>query len=87
MRKYCLTNEQKRTYSIYNDVGDLIYVRTIEDPLFLFCDKGHQFARVQTGGGDMVLVPAPGLIRRDDRVIGYCEVTWVPRDKANPCSF
>jgi hypothetical protein len=87
LNEYELTGETARTYDIYDRDGEEVNSVTIENPQRLYCGKGHRFHRVLNQSGVMILCCAPGPIIIDDKIVGYCELSWMPKNSENPCAF
>ena len=86
-----ISGEKSRIYKILANGADggCIHEIFIKNPLKLFYYPGgdHAFHRI-FDGITMYLAPAPGFIWGScGRITGYCEVTWEPKDKNNPCAF
>ena len=86
MKEYDITNEEYRHYTIYS-VDGIAHGIHITNPVSLFYESGHQFHRVWDGSV-VTLAPAPGpLLNEADKVIGWVELSWCPKDKNNPVAF
>lgn len=85
-----ISGEKSRTYRIFTTAGEgIIHEIHIRNPRKLFCYKGggHAFHRI-FDGITMYLAPVPGFIWGScGKITGYCEVTWEPKDKNDPCKF
>ena len=84
-----ISSEKSRTYRILATDEGVVNEIFIKNPikLFLYTDGGHAFHRI-FDGVTMYLAPVPGFIwGACGKITGYCEVTWEPKDKNNPCKF
>jgi len=81
-----VSGEKSRQYNIYGCGEGLIHSVHISSPKKVFFGKNHTFHRI-FDGKIVQLVPAPGFIFKNDRIIGFCEVNWEPQDKKNPVQF
>jgi hypothetical protein len=78
-----LTGESARRYLVYA-AGELIFQRVFQSPVAVFCGPGHAFHRVLGVNGDVTLVPAPGPVVKDGKIVGFCLVAWTPKDLNSP---
>ena len=84
-----ISGEKSRTYTIYRCGKGVVHHICIDHPVKLFYYKGgkHIFHRI-FDGEIMHLTPKPGFIwGYCGEIVGYCEVTWIPKDPKNPCVF
>jgi hypothetical protein len=83
-----LTNEKSRSYTIHLIDESHFHEIFIDHPVTVFYAPGHAFHRV-FDGAKTILCPAPGVIKDPVSLefIGYCEVSWEPKDKKNPCGW
>ena len=79
-----LTDERARRYAVIVD-GTCVMEKQFEYPVAVYHAPGHSFHRVIAKDGWAYLMPAPGPIVRDGKVIGFCEVSWAPVNPDNPC--
>ena len=87
MKSYDVSDEHSRRYDIYAYGLGWVYTTKIDHPKKLFYEKGHAFHRI-FDGDEVTLAPAPGFIRDDSGdVIGFCRMSWIPKDCKNPCAF
>ena len=84
-----ISGERERTYRIYEHETNTIHEIVIDKPVKLFYYKNgdHTFHRI-FDGVSVHLAPVPGFIRDDcGKVIGYCEVSWIPNNPEEPVKF
>ena len=81
-----ISDEKSRQYEIYGCGYGLIHVIHIDSPKKVFYGLGHTFHRV-FDGESTVLAPAPGFMWHGDKIIGFCEVSWVPGDPEDACQW
>ena len=88
LRCYDISGEKSRTYRILAIDEGVVNEIFIKNPIKLFTYKaGHAFHRI-FDGITMYLAPVPGFIWGScGKITGYCEVTWEPKDKNDPCKF
>jgi hypothetical protein len=79
-------DEKERSYQIFDAGGNIIHTTTIEKPKKVFFGKGHAFHRV-FDGVSVILCETPGPIFKDDKIVGYCELSWEPENKDDPCQW
>ena len=82
-----IEDENVRYYNIYDGDGEQVKQISIHDPEKVWYGKGHAFHRVYDG--ELVtLCPAPGFIWGEcGKIVGFCELSWEPKDKDNPCQW
>lgn len=82
-----ISDEKSRCYTIYSLDDTEIHRTAIVEPKSVHYGKGHAFHRV-FDGVQTILCPAPGFIWGEcGDICGYCELSWKPRDKENPCQW
>jgi hypothetical protein len=88
LKAYDISKEKCRSYTIFRNASSMIvFTRTITKPVSLFIREGGHFHRVWDGV-EMHLMHAPGPVKdAEGNVIGWCKVSWVPKDNKNPCNF
>ena len=88
VKSHDIGGEAMRVYHYYLDGGDEPNHQVkIFEPVTLYCGLGHAFHRVWDGI-QVVLCHAPGPIRNIDKeIIGWCKISWIPRDPDNPVKF
>lgn len=86
VKEYDISGEKSRAYTIILLNQGVLHEIVINNPQKLFCGPDHYFHRI-FDGKEMWLAPAPGLLYYHRKVVGYVEVTWVPKDRNNPCRF
>jgi hypothetical protein len=86
LNKGNIENELLRTYTIYTICGSMLHEIIIQNPVEVYYGKDHYFHRV-FNGESVTLCPAPGLLYYHGELIGFVEVSWVPRDIEKPCKW
>ena len=81
-----ISDEAYRTYTIYTCGQGLVHTFRFDDPKKVFYGPGHAFHRV-FDGECVTLAPTPGFIREDGKIIGFCELSWKPKNTENPCQW
>ena len=87
MRCRDLSDEKSRTYQVFLREIGFFHTITIDNPVSLYdYPSGHSFHRVWDGE-TLFLAPAPGIIRENGVIVGYCDLSWIPKNTDNPCKF
>lgn len=83
-----IQKESQREYRIQTMDGRTVCNIVILNPVTLFCGAGHAFHRVWDGR-KCYLCPVPGVVKDPVslEIIGYCTVSWIPKDAENPVQF
>ena len=82
-----LSGELRRMYTVKNVRGDVIGTTVIQYPRRVYYNAVGAYHRVLDSRGVVTLCPAPGPVVKNNKIVGYCEVSWMPMDRANPVQW
>jgi hypothetical protein len=82
-----ISGESSRHYAVHTIEKSYAFSVHVDHPVSLFWESGHSFHRV-FDGSIVYLAPVPGpIFNKNGEIAGFVEMTWVPKDKNNPCKF
>ena len=82
-----LSGELRRTYTVKNARGEVVGTTVIARPRRVYYNAAGAYHRVLDARGVVTLCPAPGPVIKNNKIIGYCEVSWAPINPSNPVQW